>query len=465
MEVEEMRNELARAIKKVAILILALIVPANCLAAEKILISEVLYDPLSTDTGGEAVELYNPTDTAIDISGYTLKTEASASDATIPANTVLGAGRYYLIADTGWKTLKDNASYPDADHEEAITMANTDSGVAIAMPNGTTVDSVGWGNAAGINAGLYEGMPAVQAAAGKSLKRNTAATDTDENSADFSEAEPELTNSTQPTEGGETGNATGEEIELAISVTNNAPQVGSVDIGEDEDDAAGVQVMPVPEGGKNVTITAEISDADGAGNLNVTAKINGAGLEKEVIINLVSTDGNTSSTYAGYAIMEFYDSPGEYNATVTADDGAISANGSATFEYLPMTAISIDTTALQFPEAIIGAITGIDGDYALSTSDAPTIRNSGNTPLDIGVYGTDLTDGQKSIDAGNIKYGFENDFAGELSGTVGGSMQVTALGLLNGADSVVSLGFRLNIPPTTQNGNYTGRVTVVAITG
>ncbi|MFH1063594.1 MAG: lamin tail domain-containing protein [Candidatus Woesearchaeota archaeon] len=70
-------------------LLTALVLPWACLAADNVVISEVLYDPIITETGGEAVEIYNPTAAPIDISGYVIRTESSATDATVPDGTLL----------------------------------------------------------------------------------------------------------------------------------------------------------------------------------------------------------------------------------------------------------------------------------------------------------------------------------------------------------------------------------------
>jgi len=161
--------------------------------------------------------------------------------------------------------------------------------------------------------------------------------------------------------------------------------------------------------------------------------------------------------------MQFYDRPGAYNMTIIADDGSTNATRSIEFEYLGMTAISIDTSSLYFTGARVGATTEITGDYALSTADKPTIRNIGNTQIDLGIYGTDLIDGVKNIGISNMKYSFDNDFTSDLAGTLSKTLQTKSIGLENSEDSIVTLGFQLFIPPATQNGNYTGNITIVAV--
>lgn len=155
------------------------------MVSASVVISQVLYDPVGTESGGEAVELKNDGNSSVDISGWVLTTESSATDATIPSNTVLQAGKTFLIADEGWNSSKDDSSWRAADYEEKITLGNSDSGIAL-KNNGSAVDAVGWGDKDGIDSSLYEGSPAsLVSAAGKALLRSK---DTDDNSQDFAEA-------------------------------------------------------------------------------------------------------------------------------------------------------------------------------------------------------------------------------------------------------------------------------------
>ncbi|MBN1544867.1 lamin tail domain-containing protein [Candidatus Woesearchaeota archaeon] len=453
-----MRNRIALAM----CILNMLLMPGICLAADHIVISEVLYDPVGTETGGEAAELYNPTAGPIDISGYTIKTESSPADATIPAGTVLQAHTFYLIADTGWSTLKDNASWPQADHEEAITMSNTDAGVALVHPNGTTIDAVGWGDPAGIGTGLYEGTPKTVVASGNSIRRTDLTIDTDDNSADFTASAPEPQNSSM-TAGGEEGN--GQSIMITVDVENNPPSVDTVAVLGDEDiSTAGVQVSPVPESTKEVEVSADITDTDSTTSImSVFATVSGPAGQKNLTMEKTSDLNSTTARYGTTILMEFHESAGMYNVTITAEDPATSGTLSTEFEYLSMTAISVDSASLHFTGAKPGGTTDISGDFALSTADAPTVRNIGNTRIDIGVYGTNLVDGTKSIAAENIKYSLDNDFESDLAGTLTTGLQIMSLGMDNGADSVASLGFRLYVPPATQNGNYTSTITIVAV--
>ena len=154
------------------------------LVSANVVINQVLYDPIGTESGGEAVELKNIGSSAVDISGWVIATESSDTDAIVPDNTILSAGDVYLIADENWNSSKDDESWRSADHEERITLGNSDSGVAL-LANGSVVDAVGWGDAEGIEDNLYEGSPAVLVSPGKTLLRTQ---DTNDNSEDFVEA-------------------------------------------------------------------------------------------------------------------------------------------------------------------------------------------------------------------------------------------------------------------------------------
>lgn len=71
------------------------------LGGQGVVINEVSYDDTGTDDR-EFVELYNPTGKDVDISGWVLEATDTATpdnnaDYTIPANTTLKAGKYYVL--------------------------------------------------------------------------------------------------------------------------------------------------------------------------------------------------------------------------------------------------------------------------------------------------------------------------------------------------------------------------------
>jgi len=169
------------------IIILCLILFAELTYALEI--HQVYYDPIDTENGGEAIELYNPSSERINISGLIIKTKASSKDAVISSDTSVEAGNYFLITDAGWDSNKDNKSWRNSDHEESLTLSNTAGGIALIL-NGEIIDAVGWGNIQEINnEELYENSPHSGVEEGKSLLRIK---DTNNNKDDFISSTPDF---------------------------------------------------------------------------------------------------------------------------------------------------------------------------------------------------------------------------------------------------------------------------------
>ena len=196
-------------------------------------IAEVLYDPINTETGGEAIRLYNPTQQPIDISNYIIKTESSATDATLP-NRILLPRDFFLIADLNWSKLKDNATFPNADYEEAITLANTNAGIALLNANNEIIDAIGWGDPTQITIGLFQGTPAIQVKEGNSLKRISS---TNDNSNDFIENYPFQGTETKQEEN---------QIQLNAHVSSST-QINSLSIADEDLMTPEIQIFPKPK--------------------------------------------------------------------------------------------------------------------------------------------------------------------------------------------------------------------------
>lgn len=112
--------------------------------AEHAVISEVQIGSagLSND---EFVELYNPTSSAIDISGWTVSRKTAAGTehellATIPATTEIGAHMYYLIAHSEY----DGGVVEDLMYTEDGALANNNS-IYIKDASSNVIDKLGLG--------------------------------------------------------------------------------------------------------------------------------------------------------------------------------------------------------------------------------------------------------------------------------------------------------------------------------
>lgn len=125
--------------KKIIFIIFLLMM--NSVFAVKI--SQVLFDP-KDESRGEAVELWNPSNEIVNISGWYLETERSSKDATIPKNTFMNPNSKFLITDPGWNTSKDNVKWRNSDYEESITLKNTNSFVKLRNNLGELIDEFYW---------------------------------------------------------------------------------------------------------------------------------------------------------------------------------------------------------------------------------------------------------------------------------------------------------------------------------
>ncbi len=134
----------------VALLLLLLFVASHSLigaqTADHVLISEVMYDPVGTEPGGEWVELYNPTSAAVSLSGWKLRDNNSTD--VIPDFT-LGPGEYLVIASS---RSAFESSYPGftgnlVSLESAIGNGLSNSGDRVSLLNaaGQEVDAMSYG--------------------------------------------------------------------------------------------------------------------------------------------------------------------------------------------------------------------------------------------------------------------------------------------------------------------------------
>ncbi len=374
---------------KAVLWVLALLALMNAVQAS-VVISQVLYDPINTESGGEAVEIRNDGFSAVDISKWVLATAASAADATIPENTVLQPGGTFLIADVGWSSAKDNPAWRNADLEETITMANSDSGIALKDSSGTAIDAVGWGNPANIKQGLYEGTPASPVKAGKALVRKK---DTNNNAADLVEAEPVF--------------FSGEIVEIVVNVTNQAVanKISSLPLGAvlNEDDSAepGVQLKPV---------------AGGTRTLHLEVYYNGSSASALWFGNAVSLTKN-SGKWIGELLLECWRPPGTQNIFVATESRNLT---------IPVTILKLRAGKLETKTVSLQASPGS------TASGSITVKNEGNVPFSASWHGSDLVFGDKKIPFENL----------ELSGSA----------ILPGKTGEVKV--RLSVPENAEFGEY-----------
>jgi len=425
--------------------LLLLIVVASSVSAA-VLITEVLYDPATSESDTEFVELYNTGDTAVDISGWSLNT--TTQQALIPQNTIMAPGTYFLISDIdnsgAWP-----ADWPQADFHKEITLPNTNSGVKLIDSNHNIIDVVGWGNPV---ESLYSGTPHPPVHEGESLSRrqqSSAFIQTGNNSYDFLAALPTPQNSKSGTSEEPT-----KELTIYASVAGNMPKVDSFSILQDDKPDDGIQISPLPGKLRNLTVNAIVSDADGTDDIQYVRL---SGKSQAIDLPPKTNLNSTSSLYEAALPMGFYEAPAIYNLTLVASDSSdLTATKNLSFEYLGIVAFEADTAKISL-EGLSGQNADVIGDLDISTPESPTVRNLGNTPLDFRLSASDLNSGSATIPATSLLYSFlDSDFSSSLSGTLSQTPTLKKLNLQPGPQSLRELSLRLIIPAGTMAGSYQG---------
>ncbi len=292
-----------------------------------VLVQEAYPSPLGTASGGEAVLLYNDAAVDADISGWTLGTESSATDATVPAHTTLAPHALYLIADAGWSVSKDNPSWAAASHEEAITLRDSPATLTLRSANGTIIDSVGYPDP-------DKGVAYWRMSASDTLLSPTEPLFDPPLDALFIVAASGVTDGSS----GPAGNGN-------ISVTDNGTPARSVR----------------PLAGRTKYLSVDVRASTGSASIAPTVTFLGASQQMEQI----GIDRWTADIALPYDTP-----PGVVNVTTDI-------NLWTTLEILPLLAIECDASTLD-----LGNESSITGDTVFG-SGGPTLRNAGNVALDV----------------------------------------------------------------------------------
>lgn len=159
----------------------------------------VRINELRTNTGSRTkdgfLELRNVSDGPVDVSGWRFvgcsATQQTGERATIPAGTSLDPGEHYLFTNTNFAgDIEGDRSYD--------TGLATDGGARLFDAQGRLIDGVGHT----ANQPCTETAPVAVPPADQSVTRDAQGADTNDNSADFTAAEPTPTRSDAPTDPG-----------------------------------------------------------------------------------------------------------------------------------------------------------------------------------------------------------------------------------------------------------------------
>jgi hypothetical protein len=97
----------------IPILIVSVFLAIYCLpasAANEVLINEVELNPAGTDNGAEKVELYNPSNSIVDVSGWTITSTGGASATVIINEGMTISPKGYLVVGRDSQQWLDNAN-------------------------------------------------------------------------------------------------------------------------------------------------------------------------------------------------------------------------------------------------------------------------------------------------------------------------------------------------------------------
>lgn len=117
--------------------------PAVTAGTPAVLINEVMADPsAASDENGEWIEVHNAGSSAVDLRGWTIRSNNDAAH-TIATSVPVPAGGYVVLARNGTRS-KNGGVTANYVYGNALTLANASDWITLRDPSGATVDSVAW---------------------------------------------------------------------------------------------------------------------------------------------------------------------------------------------------------------------------------------------------------------------------------------------------------------------------------
>src|SRR6478735_258484 len=341
------------------------------------------------------IELFNPTASAISVSGMSVQYRSSGGTGTGFTNLTgsVPAHGHYLIQQAAGTGGTEDLPAPDA--TGSLTMSGTAGSVALVTGTGTvaptagnTVDLVGFGGAT-----LREGTAAPAPSNTTSVSRDGARKDTDDNSVDFTVQTPAPQNSSViNTPQTVSVSATNKSFVVDQAITpftvtatgGKSPYTWSatdlpagLSINESTGEISGT---PTATGSSSVTVTAtDADDATGsatftiavtpaAGAVTPIADIQGTGANTPLDGQTVTTQGVVTASYPTGGLNGFYiQTPGA--DTANASDAIFVYGGTTGFSSYPAVGDSVKVTgdAAEFSGAtqIVSTNSGVTSIPAL----------------------------------------------------------------------------------------------------
>jgi len=399
------------------------------IACARLVVTEIMYHP-SPEQGGnynEWVELYND-GPAIDFSGYMINGKSipsiniSSKQVLVVAEKLTGNGSidsYYGNNDGVWDSSDpfvavDATSFSLDDSSGFVNISNSKEEVVV-----NYISS--WGADAN----------------GKTLERTSLISEEWADSSALGGSPGSISSNASESDGN---------LNVEASINNIAPSIKSVVVGPDDSPEPGVQVYPDYNTEKVVKVSAEIIDGNGAEDLSkVVLEVS----TKEVELVSIEDLNDTLVKYSWNVKMKPDDKQGIYYMNVTAADSqGISSTNSSQFEYAGLLSIRLSASSINFGS--------LDPDS--SSVRNITVKNNGNSVVDIEISGTNLTNGEKSIPVSNLEGMFDGDWF-----PLDSKPEVIDMNI--DGNSAMDLSLKFNAPFGFKADSYSGTITIAAVRG
>lgn len=176
--------------------------------------------------------------------------------------------------------------------------------------------------------------------------------------------------------------------------------------------------------------------------------------------NCTPYPGIDCTGYSGTVDLDCGDPAGTWCVTVRAtDNGSLFNETKNTFELMSLKALNIDFSAVNFGNVDPGNYSEVLGDWNMSTTAIPTVKNIGNDPIDVSMSASDLT-GAGTIDGSNV-YGDVLNVGPSYKSLKPPYIFDTDTGLPCGNTGYIN--FKLTVPLGTAPGSYNGTLTITAV--
>ena len=401
---------------------------------------EVYYDPISSESGGEAIVLFNEKPYSINLSGWSIKSHKLMSQVIFSDYLMIDAGGYLLITDKGWNLTKDNVSWCNSDFETTLSLSNTAYGLGLYDKYGVLIDKLGWGDKSKIENNFYYVSPAekVLPNSGESLIRIT---DTKNNFKDFKKGVPLIKCSKNKVDVDSSKN----KIKLELNIYSDKLELKNYTSSIDDLDEEGTQIFPYPGENRSVVFNVVLtkSTSFNVSNLNLTKGWNLEFYNDTVIICKYIKN------------ISYRESPGFKKI----DLAFLGIKKNITYEIKEVMALMSDITELKINTTLNGYYY-LKGDEDITTKSRPTVKNIGNSPFEIGVQLKDF--GKKQFPSNMIVYSFDNNnFESKNAGVM--TKNLTHIDIKLNPGKTLPFGMVFRIPSNISIGQYDGAILLCAL--